>query len=269
MARIETIRSAANPLLKEVRRAIAAGAMTETGLCVAEGFHLLEEALRSDVATPVILAAESVRGTVERHISGLREPRVAAMPDRLFQSVASTETSQGVMALVRMPEWSIDQLFRGQSLVVVLDALQDPGNAGAIVRAGEAFGATGVLFMKGTASPYHPRTLRASAGSLFRVPFVSGVDAALAKAALQQRRVRVFAAMPFGASSQIAGDADFEQKCALVIGSEGRGISNELYGIAEDVAIPTTGVESLNAAVAASVLLYEARRQRQREAVRR
>jgi TrmH family RNA methyltransferase len=167
-----------------------------------------------------------------------------------------------------MPEWSMDQLFRGQSLVIVLDGLQDPGNAGTIVRAAEAFGASGALFVKGSASPFHPRTLRASAGSLFRVPFVSGVDPALARATLLQRRVNIFAAMPFEESRRIAGDTNFDHKCAIVIGSEGRGISNELYGIAEDVAIPTTGVESLNAAVAASVLLYEARRQRQREAVR-
>jgi TrmH family RNA methyltransferase len=268
MARIEAIRSAANPLLKDVRRAIASGGLTSGGLAVAEGFHLLEEALRSDVSIPVVLASESVRGTVERHVSGLREPRTLMVPDQLFQKIASTETSQGVMALVRMPEWSIEQVFRGQSLVVALDGLQDPGNAGAIVRAAEAFGATGMLFVKGTASPFHPKTLRASAGSLFRVPFIAGIDAALARATLQQRRVKVFAAMPFEKSRRMAGDADFDQKFAIVIGSEGRGISNELYGVAEDVAIPTTGVESLNAAVAASVLLYEARRQRQREAVR-
>jgi len=268
MSRIETIRSPANPLLKHVRRAIAQGGKTSTGLCVAEGFHLLEEALRSDLAAPVVLVSESVRSTVERHISGLRDSRIVVLPEKLFQTIAATETTQGVMALVRMPGWSMDQLFRGQSLVVVLDGLQDPGNAGAIIRAAEAFGASGVLFVKGSASPFHARTLRASAGSLFRVPFVSGVDAALARATLLQRRVKIFAAMPFEESRRIAGDADFEHKCAIVIGSEGRGISNELYGIAEDVAIPTTGVESLNAAVAASVLLYEARRQRQREGVR-
>ena len=129
MARIESIRSTANPLLRDVRRAIAAGGPTAAGLSIAEGFHLLEEALRSDVSAPVILAAESVRSTVERHVSGLREPRMVVLPDRLFQSIASTETSQGLMALVRMPDWSMDQLFRGQSLVVVLDGLQDPGNA--------------------------------------------------------------------------------------------------------------------------------------------
>jgi TrmH family RNA methyltransferase len=129
MSRIETIRSPANPLLKHVRRAIALGGKTSSGLCVAEGFHLLEEALRSDLAAPVVLVSESVRSTVERHISGLRDSRIVVTPEKLFQTIAATETTQGVMALVRMPEWSMDQLFRGQSLVIVLDGLQDPGNA--------------------------------------------------------------------------------------------------------------------------------------------
>ncbi len=184
------------------------------------------------------------------------------LPDALFQTIATTETSQGVIALVRPPDWSIEQLFRGQTLVIVLDGLQDPGNAGAVVRAAEAFGATGVLFIKGTASPFHPKTLRASAGSLFRVPFVAGIDAPLARAALKQRRLDIYAAMPFTGSERLAQDVDFGRRCAVIVGSEGRGVSRELHGIAEDIAIPTLGVESLNAAVAASVLLYEARRQR-------
>jgi TrmH family RNA methyltransferase len=148
---------------------------------------------------------------------------------------------------------------------MVLDGLQDPGNAGSVVRAAEAFGATGVMFIKGTASPYHPKTLRASAGSLFRVPFLASLDASLARAALKQRRLDVYAAMPFTGSERLAQDIDFTRRCAVIIGSESRGVSRELQGIAEDVAIPTVGVESLNAAVAASVLLYEARRQRARQ----
>jgi TrmH family RNA methyltransferase len=268
MTRIEAITSAANPLLKDVRRAIARGGLTDEGWCVAESFHLLEEALRSERNVRVVLASESVKTTVERHIAGLRSPRIVVMPDGLFQTIAATETSQGVIALIELPVWSIDQLFRGQSLVMVLDGLQDPGNAGAVARAAEAFGATGLLFVKGTVNPFHPKTLRASAGSLFRIPFVSGIDAPLARASLQQHRVDLYAAMPFTGSQALAGDVDFSRKCAIVIGSEGRGVSQELHGIAKDVAIPTVGVESLNAAVAASVLLYEARRQRVREAVR-
>jgi len=245
-----------------VRRAIGRGERTSDGSCVAEGFHLLEEALRSGREVPTVLTSEAVRETVDRQVRGLTGTRIVALPDALFQSVASTETSQGVIALVRPAEWSTEHVFRGASLVVVLDGLQDPGNAGAIVRAAEAFGATGVLFTKGTASPYHPKTLRASAGSLFRVPFVAGLDATLARATLRQHRVAVYAAMPYTGTQKLAGATDFVRRCAIVAGSEGRGVSKELRGIAEEVAIPTTGVESLNSAVAASVLLYEARRQR-------
>ena len=259
---MQALSSTSNPLIKDVRRAIARGSLTDEGWCIAESFHLLEEALRSDREVPVVLASESVRETVERHVSGLKACRIVVLSDALFQTIASTETSQGVMALVRPPEWSITQLFRGQSLVVVLDGLQDPGNAGAIVRAAEAFGATGLMFLKGTVSPTNPKALRASAGSLFRVPVVSGIDATLACAALRQHKVDLYAAMPFTGAQKLAGEVDLTRKCAIVIGSEGRGVSKELHGIADDIAIPTVSVNSLNAAVAASVILYEARRQR-------
>ena len=99
-----------------------------------------------------------------------------------------------MIALVQPPAWTLSSCSADAALVVVLDGVQDPGNAGAIVRAAEAFGATGVLFLKGTVSPFNPKTLRASAGSLFRVPFVHGLDAALARAALQQSGVTLYAA---------------------------------------------------------------------------
>jgi TrmH family RNA methyltransferase len=235
-----------------VRRAIARGSLTDEGWCVAESFHLLEEALGSQVEIPVVIASESA----ERRLPELRASRVVVLSDALFKTIATTETSQGVMALVRPPEWSVDDLFRGQSLVVVLDGIQDPGNAGTIVRAAEAFGATGVMFLKGTVSPHNPKALRASAGSLFRVPVLTGASI--------PRDVDIYAAMPFTGSERMAGDVDFKRRCAIVIGSEGRGVSKELLGIAEHMAIPTVAVNSLNAAIAASVILYEARRQRVR-----
>jgi RNA methyltransferase, TrmH family len=233
-----------------VRRAIARGGLTDEGYCVAEGFHLLEEARRSGCEIPVVLAAESAGA-----VAGGGGSRVVVLPDRLFQTLSSTVTSQGVIALVRLPAWGIEDVFRGRSLVVVLDGLQDPGNVGAIARAAEAFGATGLMFLKGTASPHHPKTLRASAGSLFRVPFVSA-------ASFAGRPIKVYAAMPFSGLERMAAEADFRLPCAIVIGGEGRGVSAELLAIAEPVAIPTVAVESLNAAVAAAILLYEARKQR-------
>jgi TrmH family RNA methyltransferase len=168
------------------------------------------------------------------------------------------------MALVKPPVWKLEQLFRGCPLVVVLDGLQDPGNAGGIARAAEAFGATGLLFLKGTVSPYSPKTLRASAGSLYRIPFLHGVDAALARAALRQNKVELYAGVPAraGAAVRSLAQADLSGPCGLVIGNEARGVGAELRSAALDLSIPTVGVESLNAAMAAGILLYEACRQR-------
>lgn len=264
MARSETISSAANPLVKSIRRAIARGSLTEDGLCVAESFHLLEEALQSDCAVKIVMAARSVESAVEAHVRQLAGIRLAVLPDALFQTMAGTESTQGVIALIAPPSWTLEQLFRGRSLVIVLDGVQDPGNAGTIVRAAEAFGASGVVFLKGTASPYNPKTLRSSAGSLFRVPFVHSIDAELARAAFQQKKLDVYASVPFSNQNHVKPllYADLTRKCAVIIGSEGRGVSDKLHTGAIDLAIPTAGVESLNAAMAASVILYEARRQR-------
>ncbi len=264
MPHTETITSAANPLLKDVRRAIARGALTAEGLCVAETYHLLEEALRSECEVKTVLAAESVRTAAERHVRSLPGVKVVVLSDSLFQNLSGTEASQGVMALVRPPAWNLGQLFRGKALVVVLDGLQDPGNAGTIVRTAEAFGATGALFLKGSVSPYNSKTLRASAGSLFRLPFLHGLDPALARAALQQNRVELYAGVPArpGVVVRTLEEVDLRGSCGLVIGNEAHGVSEELRSAAIDLSIPTVTVESLNAAVAAGILLYEARRQR-------
>lgn len=257
MAKAETITSAANPLLKDVRRAIARGGLTDEGWCVAETFHLLDEAVRSHCEVKLVLAAESQAS----RIAGMK---VAVLPDALLRSVAGTESSPGAIALVKPPEWKLEDLFRGNPLVLVLDGLQDPGNAGAIVRAAEAFGATGAIFMKGTASPYNSKTLRASAGSLFRLPLLYGMDAELVREALQQNAVGLFAGVPArpGEPSRQLTEVDLTGRCALIIGNEARGVSDALRAVSQAVSIPTVGVESLNAAMAAGILLYEARRQR-------
>ena len=249
-----------NPLLKDIRRAVARGTLTGQGFAVAESFHLLEEALRSDREVECVLASASVRSAVESHVRGLPRLRVLVMADELFGQIASTETSQGVIALVRPPSWNLDQLLRGRSLVVILDGIQEPGNAGAIVRAAEAFGATGCIFLKGTVSPHNPKTLRASAGSLFRLPVVSGLDGMLVRAALDQKRLDLYAATPDG--KKMLDAVDLKRHFAFVVGNEGRGVSEKLRSGAQDLRIPTAGVESLNVAMAAGIILYEACRQR-------
>ena len=259
MAKPESITSPANPLLKDVRRAIVRGSLTAQGWCVAETFHLLEEALRSDCEVKTVLAAESVRSIAEAHVRRLAGIKVVVLPDALFQSISGTETAQGVMALVKPPQWTMEQLFRGTPLLVVLDGLQDPGNAGTIVRAAEAFGATGVLFLKGAVNPWNPKTLRASAGSLFRLPMLIGLDSQKALELLHRNGVSVRATLPD--TGRAPATLDWRGPVSLVIGSEGQGLS-EPFRAAEAVRIPTRAVESLNAAVAGAILLYEAARQR-------
>lgn len=251
---MQTLTSVRNPALKEIRKAVARGGLTEHGFCVAEGLHLYEEARRSGREVEAVYVTET----------GLEKlgvvPNVILLPDPVFETIASTEASQGVITLVKPPAWTIADLFQpAPALVLALDGIQDPGNAGTCVRTAEAFGATGVAFLKGSVNPYHPKTLRAAAGSVFRVPLVAG----LGEADLTAQDTPLFALMPQGSLSP--ADAPLGAGCVLIAGSEGRGVSLDLQTKAKHLRIPTIGVESLNAAIAAGIALYEAHKQRMRK----
>jgi TrmH family RNA methyltransferase len=261
MPAVKRLTSPQNPLIVRVRKAVSRGALTDDGLAVAEGIHLLEEALRSDCHVPFVLTSESALATVTPLVGGVHSTEVLSLTPELFQHIAATETSQGVIALVKPPTWSMEQLLRGKKpLVVVLDGVQDPGNAGAILRAAEAFGATGAIFLKGSVSPYNPKCLRAGAGSAFRLPLLTGIETDFAIAVLGQKKVTLYAAMPRAGLDLHA--ADFRGAAAILVGAEGRGVREDLAAKGHALRIPTVGVESLNVAVATAVILYEASRQR-------
>ena len=238
--------------------------MTSGGLWVAESFHLLEEALRSGRDVEAILASTSALSAVEAVLNGRGPGLLRAVDDPVFERMSGAATTQGVIALVRPPEWTIEQVFQGCSLVVVLDGIQDPGNAGAILRSAEAFGATGAILLSGTAHPANPKTLRASAGSLFRLACAEGITARQARAECASRRVQVYATSP-GAGRRVE-DCDLTRPSAVVFGSEAHGVSDVLEETSESLHVPTRGVESLNVAAAAAVILYEASRQRSSDA---
>jgi len=206
---------------------------------------LLEEAISAKCEIGAVIVAESA----PQHL--LELPNAHLVTDKTFRDLSSTETPQGVLALVRPKQWTSADLLGASALVVVLDGIQDPGNAGAIVRVAEAFCATGAVFRKGTVNPYHPKCVRGSAGSVFRMPIVAELDLA---------GLTVYAALP--RVQTLATQVDFRGPCAIIVGSEGRGVSAELVQKATGIRIETAGVESLNTAVAAGILLYEARRQR-------
>jgi TrmH family RNA methyltransferase len=248
-----------NPLLKSIRRAVARGRPTDEGFFVAEGPHLLAEALRGTWRVEKILGTE---GAFEKHRTLLAEAQseqIEISPEALA-AIADTETSQELIALLRPREWSWDDLLGESTLLVVLDGIQDPGNAGTIVRSAEAFGATGVLFLKGSVHVSNPKFLRAAAGSIFRMPFLETAEARWFLGEAGRSNLGLYALSP--AAIADLTQANLCRPLAMVVGSEGCGLSPEVTTACELVRIPTKSVESLNAAISVSITLFETYKQR-------
>jgi len=264
------VQSQQNPRLKQLRRALAQPGRKAGEPAGVEGPILLAEALQARLNIPAVFVAEGS----EHLVAGLSfapQTELLLLPRDLLSSALSTETPQPVAALVEPPGWSWNDLLtpprHGAPLLIALAGIQDPGNLGTILRSAEAFGATGIVSLPGTVSQWNPKAVRASAGSVFRVSFLSaGPDDFFER--MRQARVHVLTtAAPDRTQTPAASapeQADLRAPIAILIGNEGNGVPRELAArAAAAVAIPCPGpVESLNAAVAASVLLYEASRQR-------
>jgi TrmH family RNA methyltransferase len=250
------ITSRANARVKQLRAAFAGQARLASGLIAIEGEHLVQEALASGLALKTVFVSER-RSTPEFVPESVETLRLA---QDVFQSCVETQTPQGIAALLVPPVSTAGQMLNGTPLILIAVGLQDPGNLGTLIRSAEAFGATGVLSTPGTVSAWNQRALRASAGSVFRVPLAMAGPGEMAE--LEQHAVQIFAAMPAGAEPVDA--VDLTGPAALLIGNEGAGLSDDWLRLADArVTIPCPGyVESLNAAVAGSLLLYEASRQR-------
>jgi TrmH family RNA methyltransferase len=261
---LRIVQSKQNARLKELRRALAHPGRDAHSLAGIEGPKLLEEAQRTGLRVACVFVAQGA----EHLLDGLRLPpetETLLLPRELLDSALATETPQPVAALVEPPSWTWDDIFGNRTkaapLLIVLAGLQDPGNVGTILRSAEAFGATGIVSLFGTVSAWNPKAVRASAGSLFRLPLLT-VEAEDCFARLRAEGVKIFSTAVEGAEA--ANRIDLAGPVALVIGNEGNGVPAELAAQADGaVTIPCPGpVESLNAAIAASVLLYEASRQR-------
>lgn len=188
------------------------------------------------------------------------------LPDDVFASAVSTESPQGVAALVKLKSFRLEELLNqaiDDVLLVGVAGLQDPGNLGTIIRSAEAFAARGVLLGEKTVSGFNPKVARASAGSLFRQPVIS-VSLQEVIPTLKEHRIRVLATSSHKGAPP--AQADFTRPCLVVIGNEGAGVPTEILAAADElITIPhAPRVESLNAGIAASIVLYEAARQKQR-----
>lgn len=262
------VQSKQNPRLKELRRALdeppRLGAKER--VVALEGGHLLEEALRSGLNIRAVFVAEGSEKLLEKLMPRfplLTDLETLVVPREILNAAQSTETPQAVAALVEAPVWALKDLKgRAAGPVVVLAGLQDPGNLGTILRSAEGFGAAGVVLLPGTVSPWNAKALRSSAGSAFRVPMISAAAGA-AIVWLKKSGRRILTTAVEGAER--IGKVNLKTPHAFLIGNEGAGVAWEIAQLADvAVTIPTPGaVESLNAAVAASILLYESSRQRE------
>jgi TrmH family RNA methyltransferase len=243
--------------LVQLRKAIRQGTLTEDGLLSVEGPILLEEAQRSKIDIVDVFVRS---GTA---IPAVASNQVHEVPSDVFKTIQETEHSQGILATVRPRQFSLaDILSTSPALVVVLARLQDPGNVGTILRVGEAFGATGCVALRGTASFYNSKVVRASAGSLFRLPHVGGLELREFMDDLKSKQIRIVGTAP--ASESSIEKWDWNKPTAVLIGNEGTGLNAEELGYCDTVLrIPhNPAVESLNSAIATAVILYEAAKQR-------
>ncbi len=265
--RLRRVESRQNALVKDLRKAFAHGQPTEQGFIAIEGLRIIEEAIRSGLRFQALFFSESGRAHAQR-----LQPQVSShtemllLPDDIFANAVSTETPQGVAALVKLKPAKLEDLLDstgGVPMMVAVAGIQDPGNLGTIIRSAEAFGARGVLLGEKTVHPSNSKVVRASAGSLFREPLIS-VKLAEAVTLLKQNGYRVVASSSH--KGKPLQEVDLTGPLALLVGNEGVGLTPEILAEADAlVRIPHAArVESLNAGIAASIMLYEAARQRQR-----
>lgn len=242
----------------------AGGELTRDGHCAIEGLRILEEAIRSGLKFRAVFFSASAEAKAERLLPQIgSHVETVSLPDKLFSSVVPSETPQGVAALVRVKAFTLEDVVSRTRFgpLLAIAGVQDPGNLGTILRSAEAFGVAGVLLGEGTVNTYNSKTVRASAGSVFRLPMVQ-IKLPDVLGRLHDQELRLIATSSHKGTP--LPEAQLSGPLAIFVGNEGAGLSRELTAkMDETIAIPhSSNVESLNAGVAASIVLYEVWRQR-------
>ncbi len=267
---VRIVQSKQNARLKELRKALATPGREGHGLAGIEGPKLIEEALSAGLLVTCVFAAQGFEHLLDP-LPLPPETEILLMPRELLDSALATQAPQPIAALVQLPDWTWAHVLtpsrNAVPLIAVLAAIQDPGNLGTILRSAEAFGADGVIALPGTVSGWNPKSIRASAGSIFRLPMITAT-ASECFTNLREGGVRILTTTVRAAEP--VDLVDLTGAVALIFGNEGNGVPDSIASLADEpVTISCPGaVESLNAAVAASVALYEASRQRREQGVK-
>ncbi len=229
---------------------------------VVEGIKMFEEAPREQVLQVYVSSGFLENEEHRRILEGCRYEEVS---DTVFKNVSDTQTPQGILAVIRMPEYSYEQLLEGERThLLILEGIQDPGNLGTMLRTGEGAGITGVIMSRTTVDLFNPKTIRSTMGSIYRVPFLVAEELGETLKRLKADGVCLYAAHLQGTAPYDA--FDYRKPCGFLIGNEGNGLTDATAGMADSyIRIPMQGqVESLNAAVSAALLMYECSRQRRK-----
>ena len=256
------ISSRQNALVKRFR-GVARGEYPD--LMLLDGNHLLREALRSGIRIETVAFADRIDDAELMHGAERTGAETFRVNESILSAISPVRHPSGVVALAAKPELSLDDVLAKQpALVVMLSEVQDPGNVGAVIRAAEGCGASGVVCSDATADPYGWKALRGAMGSTFRLPIAVKESVDNGIAAARARGLRVFATTARDGTP--LPDCDLRGPAAILFGSEGRGLTDAITDAADArLTIPMQPpVESLNVAVAAALVLYEAARQRRR-----
>ena len=263
------ITSSANSRVKQVIQwQTKAKERKKAGVFLTEGFKMYEEAplesiLEVYVAESALASLENMDAKEEKMAVKLKKTGYEVVADSLFKKMADTQTPQGILCVVKQPEYRLEEILKqDRPLLMILENLQDPGNLGTIIRTGEGAGITGVIMTAKTVDIFNPKVIRATMGSVFRVPFLYVEDMEDTLKKLKEKGIRTYAAHLAG--REYYDSFSFTGGTAFLIGNEGNGLEKKTADLADSyLKIPMEGkVESLNAAIAASLLMYEAQRQR-------
>ena len=255
------ITSTANAQVKNLAQLIKKSkARTEQRVYLVEGIKMFQEAPKNEIVKAYISEELYEKGTLQEALKGIS---YEILKKEVFDHVADTKTPQGILCVMKQKNYSLDQLTAGNCpLLLVLENIQDPGNLGTMMRTAEGAGVSGVLLSRGCVDIYNPKTIRSTMGSIYRVPFLYTDDLLGDLDKLHEKGITTFAAHLKGRG--FYDEESYKIPTAFLIGNEGNGLSDEISEKAKQyIKIPMEGqLESLNAAVAAAILMYEASRQR-------
>lgn len=256
------ISSGKNPVIKEIKALKEKKYRDQKGMYFIEGIRFVEEALKERAEILTILVSDKlndVNGGKEMldKLATYHCNNVYTLSSKLFMEVTDTESPQGILAVLRKKPRTIDSIYDDKNFFVVLDSLQDPGNMGTIIRTADAAGVSGVIISKGCVDIYNPKVLRSTMGSLFHVPVCYSENILETLESMKKKGIRLCAAHLKGAKNYF--ELNYKDNIAIIIGNEANGISDSVADISDElVKIPMLGKsESLNASVAAGLLMYE------------